>query len=728
MGNLRFCSVPGNDDAGSEVDSSNSLSLSSSSGPGTLTAASPEDADETNSFRTTGLRLKQEENTFVHPLCPRPFMFLVKRQTVFEAAATDDEQCDHDFECNKRTKESICSSLPLSITTRTSRNRLATSSDDQDSSAASEKYTEETFSSLARIGSWLSFSSLSNEPKQWSRESFVDEFTEEELLLSDTVPTAISDLRDSSRPVWIVTTAALPWFTGTAVNPLLRAAYLLKHRQDELLASAATDEITDRTGPVHLVIPWLESTDDRFALYGEDWKDATPETQTDFIRGWIETSANLPSIAHALNIHFYPARYHAALSSIFAMGDIFELLESKADGCCSSAQKKQAVCILEEPEHLNYFRAPSSSCSYDSFYTIGIVHTNYKYYAEQHVTGLFSAPIVEAISAGLVCAYCDQVIKLSDVLQEYAKHKEVVCNVHGIRTEFLDCASPDGNGIYFIGKLLWAKGLDQLLYLQECYKHSKGDYFPMDIFGSGPEKDEIQNAYRGTRSSLLGSLSASSGSISIMSENSEERASSAPKACNNAEPKDSLAKMPTYWSSLQRRRLIGSPLPVQFLGRADHASIGSVYKIFVNPSVSEVLCTTTAEALAMGKFVVLPEHPSNDFFRSFPNALFYSDAAEFVQQLSKARATEPEPLNQDLRHLLSWEAATERLFESASVSEREASRRERLYGKEDRKLAMIHYKLGKGRSGDVLRKFLGGGPVANQVQYQLQQLAVTPSA
>jgi digalactosyldiacylglycerol synthase len=520
----------------------------------------------------------------------------------------------------------------------------------------------------SRSSSWLSFTADAMD------------YTDAELALSGTQPTYESDLA-RPRPVFIVTTAALPWMTGTAVNPLLRAAYLTLRNaarcphQDCDGTNNSSNAITNKTNTnttVTLVIPWLESAADRVLLYGDAWKHATTAVQETFIREWLVTRASLTSQqAHSVVIVFYPARYHHGLSSIFAMGDFCERLTVPDD----------AVCLLEEPEHINCYRAPGKTSWRKKFaHVVGIIHTNYKAYASHHYSGLLTGPLVGVLSSWCVRAYCDKVIKLSPVLQTYAAEKETVCNVHGIRDEFLHTPAPTGPKIYFLGKLLWAKGLDKMLRLQYAYRKATGSYFAMDVFGSGPEEKEIRKAFLG--------------------EALED------------DDVSSVGSKSTFW----KRRV---PLPVQFLGRQDHGTISTDYKIMVNPSITEVLCTSTAEAVAMSKFVILPTHPSNVFFEQFPNCLFYETPADFCRVLQHATSHNPEPLTPECRDVLSWSAATTRLLEAGQVSERDAARRDRI-GQGDERIAEMHYKIFQGHTGDVLRKVLGGGPVADQFKYESQ--------
>jgi len=115
------------------------------------------------------------------------------------------------------------------------------------------------------------------------------------------------------------------------------------------------------------------------------------------------------------------------------------------------------------------------------------------------------------------------------------------------------------------------------------------------------------------------------------------------------------------------------PWMLRFFPGVDHADESlRAYTTFVNPSTSDVLCTATAEALAMGKRVVLARHPSNQFFEeNFPSRVFPfepRDTDSFLTAVREAESLGPlRPLEERQRRLLTWEAANERLFDAAAV-------------------------------------------------------------
>ena len=582
-----------------------------------------------------------------------------------------------------------------------------------------------------------------------------------------------SDLRRPGRYIHIVTTAALPWMTGTAVNPLLRAAYM--HERLEIINQNNTKK-PGKYSWVTLVIPWLELPEDQQKIFNEVF-NSTKE-QENYVREWLRNQADMRQAADNLHIVFYNARYHAGLGSVFAMGDIIEQLPSD----------ELDVCILEEPEHMNWYRAPGKGWTKRYNYVLGIIHTNYDQYATQHYSGLWTAPAIRLMSSAMVRAYCHKVIKLSDVLQPFAPEREITRNVHGVRKEFIqqgkvewlnDTSIDDEGQIYFIGKLLWAKGLNLLLEYEDYYKQMTGKYFPIHVYGTGPDQDEIMRAFFGRwpkeengedsvaikRKNILvkfftwmnrrprrskvsiddiykdlleifealptkakasvskvkdmyDDTTISKGSVGRVSKKFGRAARKLAKDVSKVGFKIDSSSVPMSFYELRR-----NPIPARFAGRIDHASLKAKHKIFVNPSVSEVLATTTYEALAMGKFAIIPVHPSNTFFQRFPNALMYSSPFEFLANLQWALTHDPVPLTEEMSREFTWEAATDRLIEAGAITHEEARGRENLgRSRMDERIEWFHNQLGRGATGDVIRKVLGAGPVSEQFKYSQQRL------
>lgn len=388
------------------------------------------------------------------------------------------------------------------------------------------------------------------------------------------------------RNVAIVTTASLPWMTGTAVNPLFRAAYLAKNGKQA----------------VTLLVPWLCKNDQGF-VYPNNLSFESPEEQEVYIRNWLEARVGFKP---DFKLVFYPGKFSQEKRSILAAGDISRFIPDK----------EADIAVLEEPEHLNWYYHGKRWT--DKFqHVVGVVHTNYLEYVKREKNGALQAFLLEHVNNWVARIYCHKVLRLSAATQELPK--SIVCNVHGVSPKFLDIgqrASMEQRGVsnfpkgaYFLGKMVWGKGYRELIDLLEKHKQDLQN-LSVDVFGNGEDSTEVR-----AEAEKLG-------------------------------------------------------LRLKFHQGRDHADTSlHGYKVFINPSISDVVCTTTAEALAMGKIVVCADHPSNEFFRPFPNCLMYKNSQEFVEKVNQAMASDPVPLSPEQQYTLSWEAATDRFIEYAELDQ-----------------------------------------------------------
>ena len=361
----------------------------------------------------------------------------------------------------------------------------------------------------------------------------------------------------------VVTTAVPPWYTGTAINPIQRA---------KALASKGWQ--------VTLVFPWLEPKQQPLVF---------PSNQIfqhqAVLARWLQHEFEIGQV----RVRFYPASWSRVWRSLFPSGRFARHIPS-----CD-------LLVLEEPEHLALWR-PWLRLRQTSRFgrVVGILHTHYAFYLQARADrpGLrWMATHLTLYLNWVTARNCHQTIRLSAAVEGPAN--SCVANVHGVDARFFtQDPHPHPDGVYFIGKLIWEKGLREMVDLLSTHRPVQ-----LHLFGTGPSE--------------------------VLKELSEM----APR-----QGVDLILHGPTAtpWEDLR-------PL-----------------KVFINCSRSEVLCTATAEALAMGKFVLVPRHPSNSPFERHPNCLVYETPQSFAQLLTFAMATQPQPV--DSARIFSWDTATERLL------------------------------------------------------------------
>ncbi|SDG35960.1 digalactosyldiacylglycerol synthase [Thalassobaculum litoreum DSM 18839] len=347
--------------------------------------------------------------------------------------------------------------------------------------------------------------------------------------------------------VTVVTTASLPWLTGPA--------YLSLHQAIGLT----------RLGyRVAYGVPWVEAED-------QDWLWGTPIFACrQAHRDWLLREAEALGCEARLEIFHYRAEVWHLFRSIVPKEDVI------------AAAPSSRALVMIEPEHLTWKAVSTPRPAADFERVIGVVMTNYGYYiARQPFPGSgLLARWVTRLHRFLIRRYTDLAIPISPAVADVtAGHPGGEARVTGVYGGYAEVppVTATTRGAYFIGRLVWEKGLEAVIDIARLSGH------PIDVIGNGPDEAAIR--------ALATQRSA----------------------------------------------------PLRFLGPTAEAwRCLTDYRVFVNPSASEVLCSTTAEALVAGRHVVLYDCPANEPFRRYPNTHFFSDTEGALAGLRRALSEAPQ--------------------------------------------------------------------------------------
>ena len=355
---------------------------------------------------------------------------------------------------------------------------------------------------------------------------------------------------------------------------------------------------------VTLVVPWLPPTD-QAELFPGGASFATPADHEAALRSWVEERAG---VAPTFRVLFYAARYDRTLLGVFPVGDLVARV--------AGATRPHAV-ILEEPEHLTWHHAGArwTTCAQ---HVVGVVHTNYRELGGRNA-GPVMAWVAGAITHWLVAAHCNVVVKLSDAIQPLPR--SVTECVHGVAPAFLERGVRESSGdastttpafthgAYALGKVVFGKGWEELVALLADAAATLPPSTRVSAYGDGAALPSVKETAAATGA------------------------------------------------------------PIDFRPRLDHLDGGlKKYRAFVNASTSDVVATTSLEALAMGKWLVCADHPCNAFAARFGNALVYRSPTEFGACLARALTEDPAALPPAEATALTWPAATLRLATAAKLS------------------------------------------------------------